>query len=162
MTDTAKPTTDVIVAGERLTDLGATEALTLMVTDLPEAEGDATERILAQILTAETAEDVNQIWETSKIETVLDVPLLISRVERAPSDFEDGIGVYVVIHAVNQRTHAPIVVVTGSINVIAVLIKAHRADWLPMIGIPRGPKRPNKNGHSGPFRLELGPLRVGR
>ncbi|HVT14578.1 MAG TPA: hypothetical protein VHQ90_00155 [Thermoanaerobaculia bacterium] len=162
MTENARANQELIVKGELLsTALGATEAMVLLVNELPEASGDATERILAAILTAQTAEEVNAIWDAQGIELYLDVPLRIDWVERAPSEFEDGIGVYVVIHGHNPRTDQPVTVTTGSINVIGILIQAVRNDWLPMMATPRGPKRVPKSGRT-PYRLELGPLRLGR
>lgn len=162
MTDTQRPTTEVVDAATNLTtELGATEAMTLMVDELPEADGDAMDRILAQLLTAETPGDLNRPWEASGIEHLLDVSLLIKTVTRAPSDFADGIGVYVVITAENIRTDREIVVTTGSTAVIAQLIMAHRNGWLPIVATPRGPKRPPKNGRT-PYHLEFQTLTGGR
>jgi hypothetical protein len=162
MTDPAHPTVEIITQTSHLpATAGAVEALVLLASDLPEAEDDATDRIVQQILAADSPEDVNAIWEATGIERWLDVPLLITSLHRAPSDFEDGIGVYVVIKAQTTGDRRDVVITTGSVNVIAQLIKAHTSDWFPLVATPRGPKRPPKNGRF-PYRLELGLVRVGR
>lgn len=141
--------------GTELTDPGVTESLILLVSELPDAEDDdGQERVLAQLLAAESPEDLNRPWVPIGIEQQMDTPFQILRVTRRPSDFQDGIGVYVLIHAIDVRSGEPVVRSTGSINIIAQLIMAHTRGWLPLTAIPRGPKRP-KPGRKGPYRLEF-------
>jgi hypothetical protein len=155
MTTDRKPTTIVDAGAGVITDPGAKESLVLLVSELPEADPeDAENRILEQLLAARNAAELNQPWQAEGLRELLDVPLVIESVRRAPSDYEDGIGVYVVITAVNQRSGRRIVTTTGSVNVIAQLIMAHSNGWLPVTAICRGPKRPPKNGRT-PLHLEF-------
>jgi hypothetical protein len=155
MTTPNRPTTEIIDAATNLrTEVGGLESMVLLVSELPEADGDATDRILAQLLAADSAADLNRPWEASGIEQWLDRALDIRSVTRAPSDFEDGIGVYVVINARAVGTGRDVIVTTGSTAIIAQLIMAHRNGWLPIVATPRGPKRPPKNGRT-PYHLEF-------
>jgi hypothetical protein len=155
MSRTERPVTEIIDAGTAVsTEVGSMESMVLMVDELPEPDDDATERILAQLLRAKSTADLNKPWEAAGIQGYLDVPLRVLKVTRAPSDFEDGIGVYVVIHAVNVRTNEPVIATTGSVSILAQLIMAHRNGWLPATVIPRGPKRKPRNGRF-PMHLEF-------
>jgi hypothetical protein len=162
MTDPKRPTTEIIDAATNLrTEVGGLESMVLMVSELPEADDDATERILAQLLAADSAADLNRPWEASGLEQWFDRAIEIRAVTRAPSDFEDGIGVYVVIQAKAIGTGKDVVITTGSTAVIAQLIMAHRNGWLPIVATPRGPKRTPKSGRV-PHHLEFSVVGDGR
>lgn len=155
MTQPERPTTEVVDAATGLAlEPGGLESMVLMVSDIPEVDpDDAVERILADLLKAGTAADLNKPWETSGLERYLDVPLQILEVGRAPSDF-DGIGVFLVVRATNVRTNEPVVLTTGSTAVMAQLIMCHRNGWLPIVATPRAGKRKTRGGYVA-YHLEF-------
>lgn len=155
MTTPNKPVTEIIDATTGLlAEPGGLETMELLVNDLPEIDADdAVERILADLLAARTAADLNKPWEATGVEAFVGVPLNILEVGRAPSDY-DGIGVYLVVRAMNIRTHEPVVFTTGATMIMGALIMCHRNGWLPIIATPRTGKRKTRKGHDT-YHLEF-------
>lgn len=149
-------TTGAAKVGEIIdgTSLGSLRAVELLINDIPEAEDDAVEKILHQLLGAQSPDQLDDPWKSEGLRRLVDVPIRIDRVTRRPSDYEDGLGVYLLIEGHNLRTDQPVTVTTGSASVCAQLVIAHRNGWLPLTVYPRGPKRPKANGRF-PMHLEI-------
>jgi hypothetical protein len=128
--------------------------LTLLMNDVPEADEDAYARIIADILGAQTPADLDAAWNANGIDKYADVALRVDSIHRMPSDFDEGLGMYLVVNAVIPGDGERVTVTTGSVSICAQLIKAFNLKAFPLIVIPRKSKRPTKAGYY-PMHLEI-------
>jgi hypothetical protein len=131
----------------------ATE-LRALIDNVPEAGGDAYASILGAILGAKTVEDLDAAWDTASIEKLIDVPIRVLGIHRMPSDFDQGLGMYLIVDAVVAGDGEHFTFSTGSVSVCAQLIRAHALDGFPLLVVPRRAKRPSANGYY-PQHLEI-------
>jgi hypothetical protein len=144
MPDAPPPGTDVAITQELSPELIAT--FSQMALLIPEDETNAMESILGQIFGAETWENLGDPWDTATAEQLAGKTFLIERVTRHDSDLAGGIGVFLVVHAVEMRTGEQIVFSSGSLAVMAQLVRAHTAGWLPLFAQLVIAERPTKDG----------------
>lgn len=107
-------------------------------------EGDDT--MLAAILNAESVDDLDGAW-TGETAKVLNRPITVTDISRMPSDIPDNpLGFFLVVEATDQATGEQLVWTTGSKYVVAQLVRAHVAGWLPMACCLRQSDKPTKAG----------------
>jgi hypothetical protein len=143
--------------GQELATLpeAALEAFRKIMESIPETDsGVATERIVLQLLGAETPEDLDQPWNGQGLRKLLDQRIEITEVRRIPSEFMSGPGFYLGCDATLLDTGETLFVTTGAISILAQLGRACQAGWLPLAVIPRQAPKPSRRGFY-PMHLEI-------
>lgn len=143
-----KPSTDLVITEE------TRRQFAMMVTAVPDAEGSGAERIVLSILNAKTWDELDDPWDSSKGEVFVDVEQRIDSIMRRPSTFADGLGVFLVVRGKRMDTDEEIVWTTGSVSVVAQLVKAFMLGALPLYATLRKAERPTERGYY-PHHLEI-------
>lgn len=126
-----------------------------MATVIPAQDPDeAVESILAQILGSENLDDLDAPWNTTKVEELTGHPLVVHSLKRMTSDFTDGLGVYLVVQAAVKNTGEEVTFTTGSVSIVAQLVKAYVSGWMPLECKLVRAERPTADGYY-PQHLEL-------
>jgi len=136
------------------------EYLATQVQRLPEAEDDVMERILEQIATVESLDDIDAAWNSTGFGDFVDYVLTLHAAKRLPSDKKDGCGWFIVVDATIKATGRPVAVTTSSSAIMRQVVQIHDKGWFPVDMIPRLADRPTADGNY-PMHLELyrgGPL----
>ncbi len=122
---------------------------------IPETDpGVATERIVLQLLQAQSPEELDEPWNGQGMLKLLDQRIKIMDVRRLPSEFLSGPGWYLGCDAVLVETGEKIFATTGAIAVIAQLARICQAGWLGLEVIPRLARRKSRRGYY-PVHLEI-------
>lgn len=146
MTDTTEhPGTDIEVAGTIDPELARQFAQMAMMIPA-EREGGA-DNILASILAAQSWEHLADPWEATNAAALAGKTLLIRDVLRRPSDFRDGLGVFLVVDSVDAGTGAKVVWTTSSVSIVAQLVRAYALGQLPLYAEVIVAKRPTEAGY---------------
>jgi hypothetical protein len=126
-----------------------------MAAKIPEGHEDTGQvRILETILGAKSAEELGDPWALAGGEALANVPLRVDTIKRRPSDFEDGINVFLICAGVRLDTKAPVTFSTGATSVVAQLVMAYDQGWLPLFCTFRLAKKPTPRGYY-PQHLEM-------
>lgn len=126
-----------------------------MATAIPAQDPDAAvDNILATILGAGSLDDLDAPWRTDDLAQLMGHPLVLTDIKRMDSDFSDGLGVYLVVKGAVKNTGEDITFTTGSVSVVAQLVKAYLAGWWPLECKVVESERPSKNGYK-PHHIEL-------
>lgn len=133
---------------------GIREAFMLMLAEVPDPPPDAAAAIVGAILSAQSVEDIDKPWDAEGMRDLKDRSLLVREVHKMPSDYAQGLGVYLVCRVVTGESGEEKVVTTGSVSIVAQLVRAHTLGALPLLVIPREAKKPSRNGYL-PMHLEL-------
>lgn len=152
MTDQTKPGTDVAEVQQLSPELARQFAD--MATLVPTETGDATENILGAILNAANWDDLDQPWESSAVDALTGKVLKINSIVRRPSDFADGLGVFLVVRYTDTSSGELGVFTTSSLSVVAQLVRAYAAGWLPMYAEFIVAQRPTERGYR-PHHLKI-------
>ena len=136
------------VSGDALAAFGS------MIEAVPAVGEDAWESILGALAAAETVEALDSPWRTGSLEDLKDTPIRILGIRQAPSDYEGGLRVYLVIDAIRLDTGEKVVCTTGSVSAVAQLVRAHALKAFPLTVIPRVASRPTSAGFY-PQHLEI-------
>lgn len=108
------------------------EQFATMASLIPTETGDAVTNILGAILNAEDWEDLDKPWEASGAIKLEGKTLRIYDLVRRPSDYRDGLGVFLVVHYIDTDTGEAGVFTTSSVSITGQLVKAYAAGWLPL------------------------------
>lgn len=125
-----------------------------MAVLIPEGGGDGAARLLEAILNVGNPDDLDAAWRTKDTERLAGEHLMIESAERSSSDFSDGLGVFLIVHAVKVDTGEEIVFTTGSISIVAQIARAYALDALPLSCMIKRAEQPSKNGYY-PQHLEM-------
>ena len=126
-----------------------------MAVNIPEADdGGAYENIVLQLLAASDVDGLNAPWDTSDAEKIAGQRIVIETIERRPSDFNAGLGIYLVCKGVIPKTGEAFVWSTGSVSVVAQLARAHFLGAFPVTAQLVISDTPTKNGYR-PHRLQV-------
>lgn len=143
---------------ELLTDApGLREAFMVMLANVPEPDPDATEaqvRMLAQILSAENAGDLDKPWDSDGMRSYFDRMLTVKSITRRPSDYVGGLGVYLGCDCILHETGEELFISCGAVMCVGQLVRAHTLGILPLIIVPRPAKKPTRKGYT-PYHLEV-------
>lgn len=125
-----------------------------MLDAIPETSNDEGEaNIIAAILAAEALDDLDNPWEARGLDAFLDRKITVTGLRKGTSDFADGMGVYLLIDALDEQGRK-MVLTTGSTSCVMQLVKAHTLGVLPATFIPRQAKKPSAAGYL-PLHLEV-------
>lgn len=131
------------------------ELFTGMAMAVPEAEdGSGAERILLAILNAKSWDELDDPWDTEKSTALIGVELAIHSITRHASSYQDGLGVFLVAHCKRLDDETEVVFSTGSMSVVAQLVRAFMLGAFPMYATLRQSDKPTKRGYY-PQHLEI-------
>lgn len=130
MTQPAQPGTEIEVGLTLSPEL--VQVFAQMAMMIPGETTDAYDSIVGAILSASSWEQLSDPWESSAIDEVAGKTLLLQTVKRRPSDYRDGLGIFLVIGYTDVKTGESKVWTTGSIACVAQMAKAYASGWLPL------------------------------
>lgn len=143
-----RSTVDVVPAGE------AAILIAPLLAEIPHIEQGGEEDIALRILGAETVEDVFAPVEAVDFGELIDSEIEVLELRRGTSDFESGLGVFLVV-SFRIGDGPREVTTTGSSTVMVQLLRANAMGKIPGLRvIPRKAKTPTKRGFY-PLALEL-------
>lgn len=109
--------------------------------------------LTAQILSAETPEEVLTSTEAEGVRQHLDEPMELHNLTFLRSEYEQGQPFYVVMRCTILETGEQIAVTTGSRRITAQAFQLDRRGWLPRKIVFRQAKKATKAGYF-PLRME--------
>jgi len=130
------------------------EMFASMVVAVPEADGSGTERILLSILNAKSWDELDDPWDTEKSAALVGVELAIHTITRHVSSYADGLGVFLVVHGKRLDDDTETVFSTGSVSVVAQLVRAYMLGAFPMYAKLVQSDKPTARGYY-PQHLEI-------
>lgn len=142
------------IAVRSSTDLASLDDLEAILLDdqheIPPVADDPAEiskEIMAQLLAAESDEELDQVGTAVGLRDLLGVPLELHGFKWRPSSFEEGQRVFFVLSATRMDTGERIVATTGSGNVLAQLV--NRAKRGTLVGARVKAEQADKPTKSG-------------
>ena len=130
MSDNDTPGGEVAVIPQMSAELVKTFAGMAML--IPSETTDALDSIIGAILSSPSWEQLADPWETASAERLIGRIIRVDRLTRRPSQYKDGLGLFLVVDGVDTQTGEAIVTTTSAMGVVAQLVKAHVAGWLPL------------------------------
>lgn len=125
-----------------------------MIESVPEAGGDGVESILLALARATDPTDLDAPWRSEGLAELVNKRIVITGIRRMNSDYAGGLPWFLIIDGAIENTGETIAITTGSVSVVAQLVKAHAAGWFPLVATPRVSDRPSKSGFF-PQHLEV-------
>lgn len=104
-----------------ISDPGLLAQFAEMAAALPAEPGGGTEDILKRILGARTWDELDRPWRTDSIKDILGKQLRLVSVQRRPSTYDGGIGLFCIVKATDPKTGEEHVKTTSSVAVIGQL-----------------------------------------
>jgi hypothetical protein len=130
MPGTPPPGSDVAVTPPMSAELVQTFAAMAML--IPSETTDALDSIIGAILSSPGWEQLADPWETAQADKLVGRIIRVDALTRRPSQYKDGLGIFLVVNGVDTKTGESIVTTTSAMGVVAQLVKAHTAGWLPL------------------------------
>lgn len=128
--------------------------LPALIAGIPDAEGDAEQRIIEQLLNAGGIQDLNTPWESGKLSKYNGTVLTVTELSKLPSDKDQAMGYFLVLRGTIRGTGEPFVASTSSHATMAALVRLWLAEAFPVDVIPRVATKPSRNGFY-PEHLEI-------
>lgn len=125
-----------------------------MLELVPEPPDDAVARIVEQILSAETPEELNKPWDSDGMRDLDGQVLTIHDMHKLPSDYRGGLGVYLSCRCTLHSTGETKQLSTGSVNAVSQLVSLYVMKGLPRTVMVRRAERQSRNGY-WPYHLEV-------
>lgn len=122
---------------------------------LPEEEADpqaAALAIIAQVLAADSPDEVLADIEAMGLRQYLDKPFTLESVQFRRSEYEAGMPFYALIHGTDRATGEKILLTSGSQKVTAQLFRLATRGWLPREVMA---KQSNKATRAGFYPVRL-------
>lgn len=138
---------------------GAVEQFKAMLEFVPEPDDDAAARIVMQIMGATGVEDLDKPWDVEGMRDYEGTAMVVHGITKMPSDYNTGLGVYLVCRVSQPGIGEEFVLTTGSVSIVAQLVKAYQLDAFPLEVVPRESEKPTRKGYR-PMHLEM--VRRGR
>jgi len=133
-----------------------------MVNLLPQSDpNDAMLSIVAQIAGADDPTALDSPWLTDDVEQLIGVWIDVQSVKAMPSTYAGGLSVFLVVTAARPDTGELVTFTTGSVSIVAQLVKAFAAGWLPLPCKIVRASRESSNGYF-PMHLEINRPELGR
>lgn len=135
---------------------GCPRPIPTFLVDLPWAASDdeAIAEIIEQILRAETADQVIDRKGTIKFEDLLGQTIWIDRFSMRPTDLDEGVGAYALIHFHVPGGDLDEITSTSALGVLAQLAKLHHFQALPRL-VSIQEVDTGKKGRNNPLYLSL-------
>lgn len=153
MTDTG---TEVIKYDSQILSAAKAVGIDLqpLLAQVPEADEDAYVGIIRQLLAAKEATDLGAPFDINGMQNWEGSQVVIDGIKRMPSDFDSGLGLYLVCDCRDPKSGERMTLSTGSTNIIVQLVTAHVRGWFPLLVIPRFAKKATAAGYT-PMHLEV-------
>lgn len=132
-----------------------------MVNLLPRGESDGGAGIITALIEAGSPEALNAPWEADSTKSLVGKVVQINGVKVRDSDYTEGLGVFLVVDAVNLTTGEAMVFTTGAGSVVSQLVIAHAQGWLPLVAEIVEASKPTKDGYK-PIHLRVIESRGGK
>lgn len=133
---------------------GAREQFMALLDQVPEPDDNASARIVMAILGSEDPEQLDAAWEAEGMRDYLDHVIRVKDIVKMPSAYTTGLGCFLVCQVDEPHIGEEFIVTTGSVAIVAQLVKAKVAGWLPLEVVPKQSERPSRNGYF-PMHLEM-------
>lgn len=130
-----------------------------MASALDEYDAGGMDSILGEIFSIKTLDDYKKIFDGDR-ELPQDKMIQINRVRYSQSEFAGGLPFYLVVDGVDLESGEVKQWVSGSITVVAMLVRAAASGHLPCKGFARESDKPTKNGFR-PVNWNMRELNVG-
>lgn len=145
MTTPSKPGTDIEVGAALSPE--TVRQFASMAMMIPDENTDAVESIVSAILNAPAWDDLSDPWESTGVADLEGKTLIIHGLMRRPSDFKDGLGIFLVVQYTDAKTGEAGVWTTGSVACVAQLARAYAGGWLPLYAQVIVAERPTQSGY---------------
>lgn len=114
---------------------------------IPEApEGDEYV-VVERILSARNIDELDSPWDANSLEHYLNKRLVFVGARRRQSDFQDGIGWYLILDIVEKETGEAATVTTGSVSIVTQIMMAARMVEFPFEATPVVSRKPTARGY---------------
>jgi len=130
------------------------ERVRQLAAAIPGDDGSGAERIVTQLLDAQTIDDLNAPWEGTSGRNLAGKRLAIRGVTQRPSQFSDGAGIFLVADAADAKTGEPAVFTTSALSVVIQLARVHQLGLFPVIADVVVAERPTERGFY-PYHLRI-------
>jgi len=124
------------------------------VEQIPAEGGGGVEGILAQLLSAETVDDLNAPWETTNGRSLAGRTLVIRDIIRRPSSFAEGPQLFLVVQSADRKTGEELTWTTSALAVILQLAVAYVMGMFPLQAEVVVAERPTERGFY-PYHLRV-------
>lgn len=118
-----------------------------MATVIPETESDGGFGIVLDVLAANDIFDLDKTWQEKDLDALLKRKLVFDSISRSDSTYQDGLGVFLVVRCTDPENGEEVVFSTGSVNIVAQLVKAHLLGAFPFVGRLIQAEKPSRNGY---------------
>lgn len=108
------------------------EQFNKMIAIVPDAEEGGVVNILEQIFSAEDAAGLESPWSDQDRGLPLGIVVQVTAMTKRASDFRDGLGFYLELDCIILHSGEVAQYVTGSVSVVAQLVKAYSLDLFPL------------------------------
>lgn len=130
-----------------------------LVAAIPDNDDTGAENIVAQLLAAETIDDLNAPWDGTSGRNLAGKRLQVRGVSARRSTFEGGTGIFLVADAVDAKTGERAVFTTSALAVVLQLAQAYKRGMFPLLAEVVVAERPTARGFY-PYHLRI--LAAGR
>lgn len=144
-----QPGTDVAILSEDLVKRFAE-----MAVMIPTEDGAGSERILEQLLSATSWEQLDDPWDSTNGQRLRGKHLRVDSITRRPSTYEGSLGIFLVVDSVDVDSGEKVVWTTSSISVVGQLVRAYVMKWMPLYVTVVVAERPTERGYF-PQHLEI-------
>lgn len=132
---------------------GLAEQFLAMLAQVPAPDtGDATAAIAQTLLEAESAEDLNRPWESDGMRDYFGQVVIVHGITQRPSDYKDGLPVYMGCDCTIEATGERKFVSCGSVAAVVALVRAHALSLFPVRVEPTRAKKATPRGY-WPYHL---------
>jgi len=117
-----------------------------MLEQVPMASDNGAENIIMQIADAQSVDELDRAWEGQGWGDLLNRPVEVQAIRRAESDFDGGVGCYLIVDMTVLDSGERTTVTTGASSVVAQLVKAYCLGALPLRCVLVQSKKASRNG----------------
>lgn len=128
---------------------------------LPETESDGGASIIQAVLNTVDVQGLDNPWDAKEPEKLCGEWLIITEASRSISTYAEGLGVFLVVTAVREDSGEEIVFTTGSMAVVAQIVRAYTIGAIPLRAKMLMAERASKKGYF-PMHLEIAAKQPGR
>jgi hypothetical protein len=123
---------------------------------------DATDKILAQLLSATTPDEFNEPWEKQGLERLFGVKVAVERVFLLESKYREGAGVYLRAEGYDVNTEREVGFNTSSWQVMGTLTALYVREMLPAVVVGSQSDEPTSAGYRPHHLAVLSTARKGK
>lgn len=123
---------------------------------LPVEDGGGSDLLIEQLLMADTWQQLNDPWESTSGKLLIGKFVRIDSAQLRPSEFEGGMGAFLVVKGADMATKERLVWTTSALAVVTQIARLNAEGWLPGYANIVEAKRPTKRGFK-PYHLQFVP-----